>query len=263
MANTGKDRRQMPRVNCPGAMVKYERKAGFFKGLFGKKEITSDLLPAEDISGSGMRFEADEALDPGTLLRLRIKLGEDVSTLSVKGKVIWQSGSQGTHDYHVGIEFQDVSDQTQNKINAAVQALMQSPDAFSGAISIGDFPAWREIANYTEPERKKWIKSLKGSLLEGNGVMVSHETRSETHLVNLMTQRKFRDLPIIYSFALHTNDDKAGDLGKGERVEFKGRIKEMSVGAAEPGESTQVRVPGKGRIPAAGYIVISLRQARI
>ncbi|MFW6456934.1 MAG: PilZ domain-containing protein [Planctomycetota bacterium] len=263
MAKSKKNKRQMPRVSCPGVAVRYKRKPGFLKRIFGEDEVVSKLLPANDISGNGIRIETDEQLSPGTHLKLGIKLGEDTPTLPVEGRVVWQSVSNGTHDYQVSIEYVDISAQKQNQINSAVRFLMQSKNAFSGPITIHDFPEWEKLATYTESERKKWIKEVEGALLEGSGVVVNRETRGATHLLNLMTQRKFQDLPIFYSFSVHTDNDKAKGFELRDKVEFKGRIKEMSLGAAKPGESTQVRVPGKGRVPAAGYVVTSLRKAII
>ena len=73
---------------------------------------------SEVISSHGIRLATKEELTPETELDLRIHLAEDLSPVTARGKVIWQTADQDSQDRHfnTGIHFEEIRDPDREEI---------------------------------------------------------------------------------------------------------------------------------------------------
>ncbi len=90
-------------------------------------ELTSSWHPVTTInlSASGMRFRAEEPMEKGASLEVRLTLAGIRELLVVHGRVIW-SQMQASGVTENGVEFMDVKSEQQVQIDSLVEFLKKS-----------------------------------------------------------------------------------------------------------------------------------------
>jgi hypothetical protein len=94
-----RERRASERFIVEGAKVLFQQEKSF-KIL----ERYSQPLPLKDISESGVRFQVDQYLGPGSLVDLQISV-PGLGTIGIKGHVVWIARQEPYDHYHVGVQF--------------------------------------------------------------------------------------------------------------------------------------------------------------
>lgn len=94
-----KERREVDRFEVQGAEIIYQQEKTF-KIL----ERFSKPVPLKDISKSGVRFEVDQYIGPGSLVDLQISV-PGLGSIGIKGHVVWIARQEPFDRYHVGIQF--------------------------------------------------------------------------------------------------------------------------------------------------------------
>lgn len=88
------------------------------------KKQTEEKTVAKNIGAGGICLIVYEKIAIGTLLDLRLHLGDINSTVKAKGKVIWSSyftvGSDERERYDLGIEFTEIAESDRQKISQYV-----------------------------------------------------------------------------------------------------------------------------------------------
>lgn len=103
--------------------------------LAGPEAASAMVGPAfhltSDISEGGLRFSADQALEPGTRLRVYVALRQPLTTLTQFAQVRWaRTATADPASREVGIEFTDGPDRDRQIWSAYVRQAT-APDASS------------------------------------------------------------------------------------------------------------------------------------
>ena len=110
-------------IEYPTKIVKVQRRRfvrvqvfKHFKYLVIDKDGVSEEKTAlmNDISGGGLRFQAQEYLEPKTLLMLKLSLGDN--KLDIPALVIRSEKEEDTDNYIISTSFKDISEKTRDKI---------------------------------------------------------------------------------------------------------------------------------------------------
>ena len=94
-----KDRRSAERIAIAGAEVLFQQG----KTLKILKRFTNPL-PLKDINKSGVRFETDQYLGPGSLMELQIAV-PGMKKIELKGHVVWIAKQVSSDRYDIGVQF--------------------------------------------------------------------------------------------------------------------------------------------------------------
>lgn len=86
------------------------------------KEIGGGMVKAFDISRTGVAIEAPYPMDAGFRIELTIGMGDDV--VRAKG-VVQNSKKVDEHTYHIGIEFDFLTDEDLNKIGMVYPEILK------------------------------------------------------------------------------------------------------------------------------------------
>ena len=111
-ANSGQntERRKFPRLSL-GANVKYS---------VVQLNSSKDDIPMKNISAAGICIVADDDLEIGTILSLRVYLPGNDAPIYTKGRVIWKSefkiGYGSKPSYDMGVEFLEIEEEDKRKI---------------------------------------------------------------------------------------------------------------------------------------------------
>ena len=104
------ERRKFPRLSL-GANVKYS---------VVKINSSQDDVSMKNISAAGICIVADEDLEIGAILSLRVYLPDNDAPIYTKGRVIWKSefkiGYGSKPSYDIGVEFLEIDDEDKDKI---------------------------------------------------------------------------------------------------------------------------------------------------
>lgn len=77
----------------------------------------------QNINEGGMFIETETEAELGTLVQLQFRLPGDQEPIAVQGRVAWLSDGKADSPQGVGIEFQDLSNETRARINEIVRSL--------------------------------------------------------------------------------------------------------------------------------------------
>ena len=99
MATEVRERRTFDRFTVEDASVKYvaARGLGIFKSY-------SQFMPLKDMSQSGLRFDIDRYMQPGTMVEVVIQIPGH-SKLHLRGNIRWIEEHEGNSHYQAGIQF--------------------------------------------------------------------------------------------------------------------------------------------------------------
>ena len=110
---SGKDQRRFPRAD---QVLEAHYRAD------GDPTPTWLMMSVQNISAGGLRFRAEDELDPGRLLRMKIALPGNPVPMEVRGRIVWkQMHAAGVTEH--GLEFVDLTEQQRVHIDQLVQFL--------------------------------------------------------------------------------------------------------------------------------------------
>jgi uncharacterized protein (TIGR02266 family) len=76
-----------------------------------------------NLNGGGMFVETESAAEPGQVVQLQFKLPGREDPLRVSARVAWVSDGKAESPPGMGVEFQDLSEETREAINDIVRSL--------------------------------------------------------------------------------------------------------------------------------------------
>ena len=99
-----RDRRSSERLAIAGAEILYQQ-GKTFKIL---KRFTSPL-PLKDINKSGVRFQVENYLSPGSQMELQMAI-RGTKKFELKGHVVWIAKQVSSDYYDIGVQFMPFGD---------------------------------------------------------------------------------------------------------------------------------------------------------
>ena len=94
-----RERRTFDRFTVDAASVKYLAAKGL--GIF---KSYSEHIPIKDMSQSGIRFDIDRYMGPGSMVEMVIQIPGH-SKFRLRGNIRWISEYAGNPSYQVGVQF--------------------------------------------------------------------------------------------------------------------------------------------------------------